>query len=135
MALRYIAEKNKSELTTAREVCDRFNTPFDTTSKVLQTMNQKGILVSVKGLHGGYTIAKPLSEISFKDFIQLIDGKSHESFCEGAKGFCELHNVCNIKSPLEIVNEKISNYLKTITLQDLLSDKVTNFTEAQWTKA
>ncbi|MEQ1878342.1 MAG: Rrf2 family transcriptional regulator, partial [Bdellovibrionia bacterium] len=62
MALRHMASKYQGELTTAKEVCDSYKTPFDVTSKVMQTMAQKGLLKSTPGAHGGYLSLKDLSK-------------------------------------------------------------------------
>jgi Rrf2 family protein len=131
MALKYIMQKNGQNLTTARELCDHFGTPFDTTAKVLQVMNQNNILDSVKGINGGYALQTPLSEVSFTQLSKMIDGKKHlDHFCHGSKGLCELHGSCNIASPLDTLNEKIKNYLNTISLQELLSgDSMKNISE------
>lgn len=131
MALKYIMEKNGKGLTTARELCDHFGTPFDTTAKVLQVMNQNSILCSVKGINGGYALAMPLKEVSFSQLSKMIDGKNHlDSFCHSSKGLCELHSSCNIATPLDNLNEKIKNYLNTISLHELFdSDSMKNITE------
>ena len=56
MALKFMAEEKAiGKITSAREICDKFNTPFDTTAKVMQAMNHHKILNSVKGTKGGYT--------------------------------------------------------------------------------
>lgn len=120
MSLKYMTSKSGDELTSARELCDRFQTPFDTMAKVLQMMNQHGLLTSVKGINGGYVLAKPLSTVSFHDLSFIIDGTKNENFCHSSKGLCELHAQCNISDPLENLNQKIQNYLKTVSLQDLL---------------
>ena len=120
MALRYIMSKKSDELTTARELCDHFGTPFDTTAKVLQVMNQNKILRSVKGINGGYTLAISPANISFSELTRIIDGKNDsDHFCQNSKGMCDLHKTCNIATPLEMLNNKIKDYLNTITLQDL----------------
>ena len=54
IALKLMLEKEQGELTTAREVSDKFHTPFDTTAKVMQMMNSARMLESVKGVKGGY---------------------------------------------------------------------------------
>ena len=121
MALKYIMEKESRGLTTARELCDHFGTPFDTTAKVLQIMNQNDILGSVKGINGGYALKMSLSNVSFNELTKIIDGKNHtDHFCHGTKGLCELSKTCNIATPLDTLNKKIKNYLNTISLQDLL---------------
>ena len=120
MALKLMKEKNLSELTTAREVCDRFETPFDTTSKVMQLMNNCGILLSHKGVKGGYTLARDLSEVSYMELVELIEGKSFMMDCH--EGPCDLYHKCNITQPIKRLNDYLINIFNSISLNELLAE-------------
>jgi Rrf2 family protein len=125
ISLKYMASQQialgEDNLVSAREICDRFKTPFDTTAKVLQIMNNNGILNSTKGIKGGYSLAIPLERITFSQLNQMIEGKeSKKIFCENSKGMCDLYSICNIVSPLESLNQKINQYLSELTLGELL---------------
>jgi len=129
MALKFMADKAHDEeahlkgaaLTSAREVCDEFNTPFDTTAKVMQLMNNQDILKSTKGIKGGYSLNKNLNEITYMELVRLIEGKEHIGrVCEGKQGTCELFGKCNIATPVEKLNRKLNQFLETLTLEDLL---------------
>lgn len=129
MALKFMADKARglgdnqagALLTSAREVCDEFNTPFDTTAKVMQLMNNQDILKSTKGIKGGYTLNKKLSEITYMELVRLIEGKeSIGRVCETKQGTCELIGKCNIATPVEKLNRKLNQFLETLTLEDLL---------------
>jgi Rrf2 family protein len=122
MVLKFMGERNDAELTSAREICEKFGTPFDTTSKVMQTMNSADILDSTKGIKGGYCLAKPLSEITYRELVNIIEGKRTEHFCENHKGYCDLYEVCNIAAPIDLLNRKINHYLSSLTLQELFFD-------------
>src|ERR1044072_7238661 len=54
-SLRYMSAKAPGQLTSAKEICDIYHTPFDPTSRVLQIMAQHGILRAEQGAHGGYS--------------------------------------------------------------------------------
>lgn len=120
MALKFIATRKDDELTSAREICENFKTPFDTTAKVMQKMNTAGILKSVKGIKGGYSLNKPLREITYMDLVSLIEGKSVGRVCETEKGLCENYNLCNIIHPVEQLNRILTDFLKELTLEELL---------------
>lgn len=126
MALKFMADKARhssdgSALTSAREVCDEFNTPFDTTAKVMQLMNNQDILRSTKGIKGGYSLNKNLNDITYMELVRLIEGKEHIGrVCEGKQGTCELYGKCNIATPVEKLNRKLNQFLETLTLEDLL---------------
>lgn len=121
MVLKHMVEK-PSELTSAREIADLYHTPFDTTAKVMQVMNASGILHSVKGMKGGYTLAKNLSQISYMELSEMIEGKSIEMKCASSEGTCELMNSCNIITPVQKINFQVSKFFKNLTLDQLLSE-------------
>lgn len=120
MVLKLMKGKQETELTTAREVCDRFETPFDTTSKVMQQMNNAGILHSIKGVKGGYTLARELSEITYMELVELIEGKSFMMDCH--EGPCELIHKCNISQPIKRLNDYLINIFSSLTLNELLAE-------------
>lgn len=106
-------------LTTAREICDEFNTPFDTTAKVMQLMNSAGILHSHKGVKGGYTLARDLSEVTYLELAELIEGRPFMMDCH--EGPCELIHTCNISQPIKRLNDYLITIFKSLTVHELLA--------------
>jgi Rrf2 family protein len=120
MVLKLMQDKSNDELTTAREVCDRFEVPFDTTSKVMQQMNNAGILNSIKGVKGGYNLARPLADVSYMELVELIEGKAFMMDCH--EGPCELIHKCNISHPIKRLNDYLINIFTSLTLEELLAE-------------
>ena len=125
MALKFMADKTQllqtHSLTSAREICDEFNTPFDTTAKVMQLMNNHNILKSTKGIKGGYSLNRPLSDITYMELVRLIEEKKDIGrVCTNSNGLCELFKKCNIATPVDQLNRKLNTFLETLTLADLL---------------
>jgi Rrf2 family protein len=124
MALKFMSDKPAQTLTSAREVCDELKTPFDTTAKVMQIMNNKEILKSVQGIKGGYTLNISLDKITYSELVHIIEGKEDIGrACTNNKGTCELIAQCNIITPVEILNKKLNHYLDNLTLQELLNPR------------
>ncbi len=122
MALKFMAEKPEGELTSAREICDKFGVPFDTMAKVMQALNNRDILSSVKGIKGGYTLEKSLGQLTFNEIEIIIEGRENTSICQSSKKACDLISVCNIKGPVEKLNDHITKFLSELTLDELLSN-------------
>lgn len=125
MVLKLMKEKDALELTTAREVCDRFETPFDTTAKVMQLLNASGILHSHKGVKGGYTLARDLNQVSYRELVQLVEGKTFMMDCHDlgeARGPCDLYHKCNISRPIKRLNDYLINIFNALSLNELLSE-------------
>ncbi len=122
--LKYMGERPKGAFYSAREICDHFNIPFDTTAKVMQSLNNRDILTSLQGANGGYQLSKNLSEITFLEIEEIIEGKSSELFCNTTKGLCYLHPSCNIISPVDRLNRKVKKFLSDLSIEELLFENI-----------
>jgi Rrf2 family protein len=122
-----MSDKKTHELTSAREICDLYSIPFDTTAKVMQILNNHQILESVKGIKGGYLLNADLSSFSFLKLCQMIEGEQNESFCSSEKKVCELFDCCNIKTPIDRLNRSLLEFFKQITISDLFSGEFVPF--------
>jgi len=122
MALKFIECRPKG-LVTAREICDALQTPFDTMAKVLQALNANGVVSSVKGVKGGYQLEKSLTEISYKQLVEIIEGEVLIIDCQ-SKGSCDLKCSCNITNPLQQLNALLIRYMGQITIHDLFNNKL-----------
>ena len=125
MALSYL-HKNKNRA-SVRDICSHLHFPFDTVSKVLQVLNAHSIVGSEKGINGGYFLKNSLDNINLYDFCQLIEPKPIMRLCghqsnQESETPCELLGSCNITSAIHTFNTLISNFLKQITLQELLEN-------------
>lgn len=120
MALKFIWESKASgEVTSAREICEKFNVPFDTTAKVMQAMNQAGILTSIKGVKGGYALERSLECLTYMELVRVIEKKESQSVCHNEQGTCELYHTCNIVGPVEKLNHTLNHYLESLTILQL----------------
>lgn len=132
MAIKYMSQKIPGELTSAKEVSDAFNTPFDATARVMQQLAQKGgILKSEYGANGGYQITKDLAKVSMNDLVEIIEGPTALVKCLHKEVPCEIQNRCNIISPVTQLNQKLTEFYSTLSLKDLLVDKNQASSKAQ----
>lgn len=121
MALKFISGKYSGQLTTAKEICEATGAPFDATSRVMQIMAQNGLLKSEQGAHGGYLLVQDLSKISFHDLAEMILGPMGIVKCINSEGECDFLSNCNVKSPLLLLNDKLTDFYKNLSLNELLS--------------
>lgn len=122
MALKFMSERPAGSLTSAREVADTLNIPFDPTSRVMQIMNNKGLLSSHQGKNGGYFLKLPLTEISYGELSEMIEGKLTNVKC--IQGKCEMVSCCTILSPIEKLNLKTTEFYFNLKLGELMEKEV-----------
>lgn len=126
IALKYMLAKPKGELTSVREICDHFGTPFDPVAHVLRILNSGKLVQSEQGAHGGYRLIGDVNIIQFSEFIELVEGHPL-AFAECLRedeGRCTLGNKCNIIGPMSHFHERMMGFLRTITLGDILDEIV-----------
>lgn len=125
MALKFMAAKPAGALTSAKEISDALNLPFDATARVLQAMAHAGFLRVVQGAHGGYGIVKDLSEISFHQLVEIIEGPLEIARCLHNEG-CDLSSKCNIQSPMSVLNSKLAEFYQGLRLDEILRPVVSS---------
>lgn len=118
MALNYMA-KRPGQLISAREICDSLNIPFDPTARVMQLMNNQGLLSSHQGKSGGYELTKKLNDISYGELAEIVEGKFSNIKCIGGK--CELIKSCTIIDPIEKLNYKTTEFYFNLKLGELFT--------------
>lgn len=120
IALKYMAAKQPGQLTSAKELAETLDLPFDAVSRGLQTMAQKGVLRSEHGAQGGYQIVRDLSRVSFYEVMEAVLGPLEIVKCVGEKQNCDLLGKCNVQSPLIELNSRLKDFYGSLTLQSLL---------------
>ena len=123
IALKHMNAKQPGQLTSAKEVCDTYHTPFDPTSRVLQIMTQHGVLHAEQGAKGGYKIVKNLSQFSIGELSDMIIGPIEIANCFHGTDYCEctISPTCHIIAPMLNLNENIKKLFDTIMIGDLIS--------------
>ena len=119
MLLKYMNAKPIQVTTTAKEISESLNTPYDTTSKMMQTLKKSGVLSSIQGVKGGYSLAKPLNEVSYYDFAKSVGEDSMGLDC--LSGSCDMQTSCNISTPMKKLNTSLIDFFSKLTLKELLA--------------
>jgi len=126
IALRHMSLKKSGELTTAKEVSESYQAPFDATARVMQVMAQKGLLKSEHGAFGGYQITKDLESFTLNDLIDIIQGPTQIARCiqhekDGTEAPCDIRKTCNIISPIQALNQRLTDFYKSVSINELIS--------------
>jgi len=136
IALRHISRKHSAdpaEVTSAREIADTYGLPFEITAKTLQRLKDRGLILSAQGARGGYTLQRPLNEITLADFISLMEGPQALVPCvtgasapadtRGSKPAadcaCEYSVRCEMQGVMSELNRRVVGFLTGIRLADL----------------
>jgi Rrf2 family iron-sulfur cluster assembly transcriptional regulator len=87
-------------------------------------LRRHNLVDSVRGPGGGYTLAKPLETVSVADIIRAVDEPIDATQC-GGKENCHEEHRCMTHDLWVSLNEKIYEYLDSVSLADLVARQQT----------
>jgi len=120
IALRHLSRKRPDESASAREIADEHGLPFEITAKTLQKLKDTGILQSAHGARGGYTVQRPLDQVTLAEFLRLMEGPVGVVSCvsSGASP-CDYEAKCGLSPVMSDLNDRMVQFLSGIRLSEL----------------
>ena len=117
----HIAQGQGRSLRTARDLAVESRVPLFTVSKLLKELLRSGLLVSHRGIKGGYYLARDPAKISVLDVITALEGPVAFTECSTVvSGLCDLEPCCFIKNNQRIISQAMRGVLERISLLDLV---------------
>jgi FeS assembly SUF system regulator len=110
---------NDSGLSTAGQVADATHLGQPTVSKLLKCLVRAGLVVSTRGVQGGYALARPASAISAAEIIDALEGPVAITECSSTGGGCTLESFCRVGMAWQRINLSIRKALEGVSLADL----------------
>ena len=123
MALLHLARYDDASSWSAREMAETYDIPGGLLAKVLQRLAQEGFVASQHGKKGGYTLARPASQISVAEIVEAIDGTLSLTECLSVDGNCLQFETCNVKSPLQRLHDRVVGMLSTLTIAQMVEQE------------
>ncbi len=126
IAMTHLARLGRQGLASAREIAETFGVPTSLLMNVLKELAAAGYVESVRGAHGGYRLGRPPEEISLASLVTALEGPLRLAECLRGeqKGkdemICDVVDRCPIADPVHRVQRKISDFLKNVTLAEIV---------------
>jgi Rrf2 family protein len=118
-AVVYLASQEGTPRTT-QEIATATKVPTGYLSKVMQGLGRKRLVQSQRGLHGGFTLARPPQELTVLDVIQAVDPIQRIRACPlGIKGHI---NLCPLHRRLDHAMKLVEDALQKSSIAELLAE-------------
>jgi Rrf2 family protein len=108
----------KDEMVTTPEVAKRLEVSEAHLSKVMQRLARAGLVSSVRGPGGGFSLTRNPNKITLLQVYESIDGQISYSNCLFDTAICDSDN-CVFGELLGNVNKQVKTYLSKTTLFDV----------------
>ena len=106
---------------SATELSAETGVPLPTAQKLMGLLAGAGLLNSVRGAGGGFTLARPAADISLADIVEAVEGPIAMTVCSGHEGVsdCALDAHCRVKPHMGIVGNAVRGALGAVSLTEL----------------
>ena len=100
-------------------MAERTRVGLPTVSKLLKKLQRSGLVISTRGSHGGYQLARPPGEITAARILDALEGPFAITECSGQHSNCGIESNCRVGHAWQRVNGAIRRALTDITLAQL----------------
>jgi len=105
---------------TTREIAQLLGVSEAHLSKVMQRLVKEGIVHSIRGPKGGFTLAADPKKTSLLEVFEVIEGPLTHTDCLLSRRVCDGTN-CILGSLLQNTNKAVHDYLENTRIADLTS--------------
>ena len=113
---------------TLNQIAEREGLSAANAGKLMWILVKAGLVQSQRGANGGYTLARPASEIRLNEVIRVLDEDTVDRFCESHTGVldtCIHTSDCGIRPVIVGLHEIVQSALSEISLAQLIGTEAT----------
>lgn len=115
-ALAYLASQPPDRLCGLQEIAEHEKIPPVYLRKVLGELRRHRLLRSVKGIHGGYELARPPQTITLWEVFRVLEPDPYLDMCILGRGVCTPECACEVHEDWQNVRRDLVALLQTKTI-------------------
>lgn len=105
---------------SVREVAEEEAISYDFLEKIFRALKKHGIITSVRGAHGGFSLNKRPEEITVLEILVAIGEEFNPTPCSSDKCGKE----CDISYFWSMTKEYVTDYFGRITINDIIQREI-----------
>ena len=102
------------------DISDRQEISLSYLEQLFSRLRRNDLVTSTRGPGGGYTVARPLTEVVVADIVLAVNESVDATQCSGQKN-CHQHGRCLTHDLWESLSQQVENFLRGISLHDLIN--------------
>ena len=104
----------------AAELAAQTHLPPAMVSKILKLLARSKLLLSHRGVHGGYELARPAAEVSVAEVIFALEGPIALTQCsEHSHDDCSYEAFCRVRENWQRIDRTVRHALEGVTIEDM----------------
>ncbi len=112
------------DMRNTSDISETMKIPKDYIVVLTRALRDAGILTTVRGKYGGYTLNKDPRDISLYDIISLMEGSVKLNRCLEEDHYCSRNacDTCPVRKNYEVLQDSVENQLKNVTIASLMGN-------------
>ena len=119
LLLTHLASNLERQL-NAPELAAETRLPLPMVSKILKLLVREGLLVSHRGVKGGYTLARRPEQVRMAEIIAALEGPIAITECVDVSSDCSHQSLCPVRGNWQRINDAVRHALEGITLAEMV---------------
>lgn len=119
-AVLVLARHPRGQLVCASELADGLAVPANYLSKILHALSRSGVLVSERGRHGGFRLARPAERTALADVIGPFHEITPRSLCLLGRNRCSDAQPCAAHARWKEVYGPVNDFFHHTMVAELL---------------
>lgn len=110
-------------LLSSAEISERDGIPRRYLEQILAALRQSGLVESVRGARGGYSLGRPAEEITIADLVKSVEGTLPPMLCtnpELQSQNCRSESDCDCRGLCSDLESSVTRVLEGTSLADIL---------------
>ena len=117
-----LASHQKNEPMFLKDIASRQDISEKYLSQIILLLKNGGLVTTYRGSHGGYVLSRPATEITLLEIVELLEGDLSLVDCVISPSVCNRVAICTTRDIWAEMSNLLKNYLKGVTLADLVKD-------------
>jgi FeS assembly SUF system regulator len=118
------AGEGRESVHSTRDLARLAQLPLPTVSKILKALARAGLLLSHRGVKGGYRLARQPGDISVEEIIRALEGPIAITECVDEDSRCEIEGSCPVRTNWQRINGAVRDALASIRLSEMAAGVV-----------
>ncbi len=121
----YLGEAGKGVKIDAKTISEAEGVTLRFTLKILRKLAQSKIVVSFRGVNGGYALDVEPAKLNMKRVIEAIEGPIYINKCLYDENLCNLNRstTCKLHYTFSEIQERVLKEFEDTTINDIIEGK------------
>jgi len=116
----YLAMRPYEQVSLLHNIAQSQNIPESYLAKIFQDLAKAGLVRAHRGAKGGFSLARPASEITLRQVIEALQGPISLNRCLDIREGCQYSEACPVEKVLRKAQAQLVATLDAATLEVLV---------------